>query len=140
MAQAMRRCSICKTLFPAGRRNRKTCSDECRVKLAVKHDQERQLQIVSSAAVKANKPESICGIRTQVDTSNQLALIRSLRVIQRPINHEPRRKCPVCCQFVRLVNSVAGAVWLRPHKLNGHPCDGSRAVVCYPNERKYYDE
>jgi len=53
MAQAMRRCSICGTLFPAGRRNRKTCSDECRVKLAVMHDKERQLQIGLAAAVKA---------------------------------------------------------------------------------------
>ena len=133
MAQAMRRCSVCRTLYPVGRRNRKTCSDECRVKLAVMHDQERQAAIRQSTAA---RQLTLVPMKT-INIPAAAALVRSLRVVQRPIvGHEPRRKCEVCLQRVRLINSVAGAVWLRQHKHNGQICDGSRSVVCYPYERE----
>jgi predicted nucleic acid-binding Zn ribbon protein len=134
MAQAMRRCSVCRTLYPVGRRNRKTCSDKCRVTLAVMHDRERQAAILAASKKATAKPD---GSVSQSDITARSAIARSLRVVQRPVaGNEPRRKCEVCCQRVRLINSVAGAVWLRQHQHNGQICDGSRAVVCYPYERE----
>jgi predicted nucleic acid-binding Zn ribbon protein len=130
MAQAIRRCSYCKSLYPARRSNRKTCSDECRVKLAVQKDQERRTSIVNDIAAER------AGVAV-IDVTTEKALVRSRRVLPAPaINREPRRRCEACGRRVRLVYSAVGAVWLRPHLHNGQLCEGSRNVIQYPNEKE----
>jgi hypothetical protein len=90
--------------------------------------------------LKQAQPKKPCEqkLKAQENIASRLTAEKAIAVqIQRRVySTEPRRKCPECLRRVRLVNSVAGAVWLRPHRINGELCPGSRTVVCYPKEKE----
>jgi hypothetical protein len=97
---------------------RVTCSRECHKALAIKAATQQRIEQMELA--------------TLAEQRNQFADRPVRSYVQ---DREPRRQCPDCLRRVRLINSVAGAVWLRRHRDHaGNECTGSRLVVCYPME------
>jgi hypothetical protein len=121
-----KKCEVCKRKMKvfAFSNRRKTCSPECHSKLAKRE------------AVKASDRKRIATDPTpeQIKEATKHAL--AFRAALQASDGVPSKKCPCCLRPVRLVNYVAGIVWLRVHRNHtGSICDGSRHVVSYPNER-----
>jgi hypothetical protein len=122
-------CPVCRHKFKRfAFYRRKTCSKRCLAELKRRN------------GLAASPPKRPCERKLVAQENIESRLIAekavAVRIRERVYSGEPRRKCPECLRRVRLVNSVAGAVWLRPHKINGELCPGSRLVVSYPREKE----
>jgi len=122
-------CPICRHKFKRfSFYRRKTCGKKCQVELM------RQQGLAQA------QPKRPCEAKLKAQENIESRLVAekavAVQIHRRVYSTEPRRKCPECLRRVRLVNSVAGAVWLRPHEINGGLCPGSRLVVAYPREKE----
>jgi hypothetical protein len=141
---AIKKCVVCKKKMKVFNfRPRKTCGKECQAKLASQCGGQWQADMAEKAGLTPVKKPKVLRPRdpTPIEIAQAAPLRGSLRIVDRCIAAEPRRKCPCCLRPVRLVNSVAGTVWLRAHRsVTGMECLGSRHIISYPREKVVDDE